>query len=105
MLQDVTICSDADVLAGRWVKLYWESDEDCGEGYDPTFWPGIMKNKTCCSGSQDCNAPGATPPPLKCFSTRSSYSAGFCAGKTASYSYCAVSQTRADEKAAFFAKV
>jgi hypothetical protein len=103
--QDVKICSDADALAGRWVKLYWESNDDCLEGFDPTFLPGIAKDKTCCSGSQDCNAPGATPPPIKCFGTKANYSTGYCAGKTASFSACAVSQTRADERAAFFAKV
>ena len=99
------ICSDADVLAGRWVKLYWDSNDDCNEGYDPTWMPGIMREKTCCTTSQQCNAPGATPPSIKCFRTTSSYSAGFCAGKTARYSVCAVSQTRADERAAKLAKV
>ncbi len=103
--QGLPICSEADALAGRWVKLYWDTNDDCGEGYDPTFWPGIMKNKTCCSGSQECNAPGAAPPLIKCFSTMSSFSAGYCAGKTAKYSACAVSQRRADEKAAKFAEV
>jgi hypothetical protein len=103
--QNKPICSDADVLSGRWVKLYWDSDEDCGEGYQSTWAPGIWKEKTCCSGSQQCNAPGATPPTMKCFSTRSSVSAGYCVGKTASFSACAVSQTRADEKSAKSAEV
>jgi hypothetical protein len=99
------VCSDADVRAGRWTKLYWDSEDDCGEGFDPVFWPGIMKNKSCCSGSQTCNAPGAMPPVIKCFSTKSTFSAGYCAGKTVSYSACAISQTRADAKAVKFAEV
>ena len=100
-----TMCSEDDVLAGRWVKLYWDSDEDCGEGYDPEFWPGIMKEKTCCSTSQECNAPQATPPSIKCFDTKSTFTDGYCAGKTASFSACAVSQARADERAAKYAEV
>ncbi len=99
------ICNDADVLAGRWIKVYWDSDEDCGEGYDPTFWPGIMQEKTCCSSSQQCNAPGATPPSIKCFGIKSSPSAGYCAGKTAAFSMCATSQARANERASKFADV
>ena len=98
------VCSDSDVLAGRWVKLYWDSDDDCGEGYDQLFWPGILKEKTCCSGSQQCNAPGATPPTIKCYGVKYNFSSGYCAGKTGSYTSCAVSQARADEKAASYAQ-
>ncbi len=100
-----SVCSDADVLAGRWVKLYWDTDEDCGEGYDPIWWPGILKEKTCCTASQICNAPAASPPSLRCFSAKFSPSAGYCAGKISSVSACAVSQARAEEKAASIAKV
>ncbi len=102
---DKPICSDSDVSAGRWVKLYWDSDEDCGEGYDSTWWPGIMKEKTCCTASQRCNAPGATPPSLRCFSTKFSPAAGYCAGKTSSVSVCTASQARADERGSLSTKV
>ena len=95
-----SICSGADVLAGRWVKLYWGSDEECAEGYNPKLWPGILEEHSCCSSSQQCNAPGAAPPSIKCFGIKSSPSAGYCAGKTASFSICSVSQARADERAA-----
>jgi hypothetical protein len=99
------ICNDADVRAGRWVKLYWDMDEDCGEGYDPSeYWPGILKEKLCCSDSQRCNGPGVAPPPVKCFGVKYSIASGYCAGTTGSYSTCAVSQTRADEDAASYAE-
>jgi hypothetical protein len=106
--QTTPICSAADVLAARWVKLYWDSDDDCSEGYDPSTWPGIMLEKTCCSTaqlSQQCNAPGATAPSIKCFGTKSSVSTGYCAGKTANFSVCAASQTSADERVSRFAQV
>jgi hypothetical protein len=100
-----SICSGTDVLAGRWVKVYWGSDEECGEGYVPKLYPGFIENRTCCSSSQRCNAPGATPPSIKCFGIKSSPTSGYCTGKTASFSVCAASQTRADERAALFAMV
>ena len=100
-----SICSSNDVLAGRWVKVYWGSDEECGDGYVPALYPGLIENRTCCSSSQQCNAPGATSPSNKCFGIKSSPSSGYCSGKTANFSICAVSQTRADERAANFATV
>ncbi len=100
-----SICSSADILAGQWVKVYFPSDDDCEEGFDPSWWPGILKEKLCCSASQACNAPGAIPPSNKCFSTKFSPSAGYCAGKSSSLFVCATSQARANEKAAKAAQV
>jgi hypothetical protein len=99
------LCSKDDVLAGRWVKMYWGSDKECGEGYVSKVVPGKVEDYTCCSSSQQCNAPEAIPPPIKCFETTSNFLAGYCSGKTARFSVCAVSQARADERAAKFAEV
>ncbi len=99
------VCSNTSVLAGRWVRLYWGVDFDCGEGYQRDVFPGIVKEQLCCSGSQQCNAPGAAPPSIKCFTAKISPAVGYCAGKASNVSVCASSQTRANEKAAKVAKV
>jgi hypothetical protein len=99
------LCSNDDIRYGRWVKMYWGTEQECGEGYIPQVVPGKIEEYTCCSASQQCNAPAAMPPAIKCFNIESSFSAGYCQGKTASFSICAVSQTRANERAAKFAEV
>jgi hypothetical protein len=65
------------------------------------MWPGIMEQTWCCPSNSPsgCNAPGAPPPTVKCYKTSTSFSSGICAGRSASYSICAVSQIRADQRA------
>lgn len=102
-----SVCSADDVAARRWVRGYWGSDEACNEGLWARQWPGIMEQVLCCasSGQPGCNAPGAAPPAVKCFQTSTTYTSGVCAGRSTSYSVCAVNQSRANEKALAVSKV
>ena len=97
-----SVCGKDDVAAKRWVRGYWASDDACSEGLTPKPLPGVLERLLCCasSGQPGCNAPGAAPPAVKCFQTSTTFSSGVCAGRSTSYSVCAVNQSRANGKAA-----
>ena len=102
MISVFSVCEADDVAAKRWVRGYWGSDDACSEGLTPKPLSGVMEQLLCCasSGQPGCNAPGAAPPAVKCFQTGTTFSSGTCAGRSTSYSVCAVNQSRANEKAA-----
>ena len=101
VMNGYSMCGIDDIASKRWVRGYWGSDDACNEGLWPRQWPGIMEQVLCCasSGKLGCNAPGAAPPAVKCFQTGTTFSSGTCAGRSTSYSVCAVNQSRADAKA------
>jgi hypothetical protein len=92
----------------NWSKIFWGSNESCREGInDPRITWDSRQNVSCCATRTQtaCNAPDSKPPTIKCFTTRASIAAGFCAGKTIENSVCAAGQGTADARAAIFTEV